>query len=106
MTDDERIEAAASRYRVAAHAMQAGVGLEHAHGANDGSPKMLRTGVNSALVDSAGLARLLVDKGVITMVEYTEAVAQAMEEEKARYEKRLRERYGLDVTLGGLDAYD
>jgi hypothetical protein len=77
------------RYYAAVHAMQSGVAAEHAAGSNDGSPKHLRTGVNSAQVGNAALARLLIDKGVITMDEYEAAQAAEMEAEQQRYEQRL-----------------
>lgn len=90
----------ADRYVAAAHAMQSGVAAEHARGSRDGEPKHLRVGVNSALVAQGGLARLLIDKGLITEAEYTAAVADAMEAEVARYEEILRQRLGHSgVTL-------
>lgn len=89
MTDKERITKAMGRYRAAAHAVQSGVMLDHSRGGEDGSPKHLRTGVNLALVDSAALAKLLINKGVFTEVEYHEALADATEAEQRRYEARL-----------------
>lgn len=79
----------ADRYEAAAHAMQSGVAAEHAAGSTDGSPKHLRVGVNSAHVGIAALARLLLEKGVITMDEYEAAQAEEMEAEQKRYEQRL-----------------
>lgn len=77
------------RYLAAAQAMQAGVAIEHADGSNDGSPKHLRVGVNSALVCCAAIGRLLIDKGLITFEEYEAAQADEMEAEQARHEQRL-----------------
>jgi hypothetical protein len=77
------------RYRAAAHAMQTGVAIEMERGATDTQPKHLRVGVNVAMCDHAGLVMLLIEKGVITSEEYAAAVADSMEEEVARYEKRL-----------------
>lgn len=76
-------------YEEAAHAMQTGVALEHARGGQDGSPKHLRVGVNSAQVNNAAIARLLIAKGIITMDEYTAAVTAEMNAEAERYEQRL-----------------
>ena len=87
------------RYRDAVHAMQSGVAMEMQSGSNDTTPKHLRVGVNSALVDSAALAELLIAKGVITEAEYLETIAAGMEREAAAYEQRLSEHYGSKITL-------
>lgn len=82
------------RYTAATHAMQSGVRLRMSQeGAPDDSelwpghtsPKHLRVGINSAMSDMGGLARLLVAKGVITEEEYVKAVADAMEAEVQSY---------------------
>lgn len=91
------------RYVAAAHAMQTGVALDMesdpsgTKGAT--TPKHLRVGINSAMSDMSGLAKLLIEKGIITEDEYTEAITEAMEREKDRYETILSERYGRKVTL-------
>lgn len=77
-----------ARYMRAAHAMQTGVALEHSRGSDDGSPKHLRVGVNSALVSVAALSGLLVEKGVLTEEEIEKALADEMEREVGRYEAR------------------
>ena len=61
--------------------------------------KHLRVGVNSAMVDSAGLATLLIEKGIITGDEYEKALADAMEHERERYEALLSEVYKSKVVL-------
>ena len=89
------------RYHAAAHAMQSGVAMEMELPGNHAAttPKHLRVGINSALVDSAGLAELLISKSVITEDEYLEAMAAAMEREAARYQQLLSDRLGTNVTL-------
>lgn len=84
MTDEER-------YFAALHAMQTGVAIEMGidERASATEPKHLRVGVNSAMVNMAALARLLMDKGIITPEEYTKANADEMEAEHKRYEERL-----------------
>lgn len=47
-------------YEQALHGMQSGVAYEHSNGSPDGSPKHLRVGINSAQVNNAALARLLI----------------------------------------------
>lgn len=89
------------RYRRALHAMQSGVAmemnLEHRQSATE--PKHLRVGINAAMVDHAALAKILIDRGIITNAEYTKAVADMMETEKARYEKSLSDHFGKTITL-------
>lgn len=97
---DERMARAIARYEAALHGMQTGVGMEQARGCRDGEPKHLRVGVNSALVDCAAIAKLLIAKGVFTEIEYFEAVADAMEQERSNYETRLSAALGTKVALG------
>lgn len=85
------------RYLAALHAMQSGVAAEMP--GKESEPKHLRVGVNSALVNDAAIARLLIAKGVITIDEYTAACADEMEAEVRRYEQRLAQRLGSEVTL-------
>jgi hypothetical protein len=82
-------DAEAERYMRAAHAMQSGVAAKMTVAPSDTTPKHLRVGVNSAMVEHAGLAKLLVDKGVITEAEYFEAIISAMEDEVVLYEREL-----------------
>lgn len=92
------------RYEVAAHAVQAGVAME----LNDNpptisqsaaSPKMLRTGVNLAMVEHGALVRTLIAKGIFTEEEYFEQLVLGVEDEKRLYEERLSARFGGKITL-------
>lgn len=97
---NQRIEASRNRYETALHAMQAGVALDAEAGDPSCTPKHLRVGVNSALVDSGALATLLIAKRLITTVEYYEALAEAAEKERDRYVAHLQARYpGSRITL-------
>lgn len=87
-------------YMEAAAAMQAGVALKMSREPADVQPKHLRVGVNSAMSQHAGLAELLIAKGVITEEEYGEAMAQGMRNEVAMYEQELSQMFGAKVTLG------
>jgi hypothetical protein len=93
-----RLDDLRRRYEAALHGMQAGVALEEARGAKNMTPKHLRVGVNSAMVDSAALALALIRKGVLTEEEYFEALAETAEREKEAYEERLSVG-GVKVTL-------
>lgn len=75
------------RYVAACHAMQSGVAFTMP--SKETEPKHLRVGVNAAMCDTAAMARLLVDKGVITLEEYEKAIADEMEREVQRYQDRL-----------------
>lgn len=86
------------RWKAAAHAVQSGVATEMEFRREH--PKHLRTGINIAMTDLGSLARLLVEKGVITLDEYEKAIADGMEAEKARYEAHLSGLLGSKVTLG------
>jgi hypothetical protein len=89
-----------ARYEAAAHGMQSGVALKMHFAPSETTPKQLRVGVNSAMVEHAALVQLLIAKGVITMPEYVRAMADAMEAERDLYGKTIAEHYGRDVTLG------
>lgn len=104
MTDEEigtayqtpEMAALINRYHAAAHRMQTGVAIElqmpdREHAA---SRKHLRVGVNSAMVDASAIALVLMRKGIITPLEYMEALAQKMEEEAAVYERRINDAHG------------
>ena len=89
------------RYNAAAHAMQSGVAFEMSAGVSkETEPKHLRVGVNSAMVDSAALAGLLIAKGLFTLEEYEKAIADQMEAEAESYRKRIADRTGANISLG------
>lgn len=57
--------------------------------------KHLRVGLDCRASDAAGLAGLLIAKGVITVEEYLEHMRLAANEELARYQDHVRREYGL-----------
>ena len=94
------------RYLNAAHAMQSGVRFDMESDnlpadANKSAtdPKSLRTGVNSAMIETAALAHLLIEKGLITSDEYIKSLVKFMEQEVELYEQRLAIKLGHPVTL-------
>lgn len=96
----ETPEQARARYVAAAHAMQSGVAVKMQHDPAETTPKHLRVGVNSAMVEHSALTLLLVDKGVITEAEYYTALADAMEREAKLYEQWVRDHFGQGgITL-------
>jgi len=87
------------RYEIAAHAVQAGVAMElnddpPSRSGSPVSPKMLRTGVNLAMVEHGALVRVLIAKGIFTEEEYFEELVKGVEAEQAAYEARLTARFG------------
>lgn len=96
MTLEEKRE----RYAALCHAMQTGVAYKMEKDVSDTTPKHLRVGINSALVQDSALALLLMKKGIITEDEYFDAVNEAMEREVKSYQEELRHLYGVDITLG------
>ncbi len=76
------------------HAIQTGI-MHYFHLRPDASqPKHLRVGIYTAKAEHYGLARLLMEKGVITVEEYEAAILRSLEEEKERYEQDLTELMG------------
>lgn len=92
-------------YFALAHAMQSGVRADietYREGFDDSpaaSPKHLRTGINSAMVEHSALAWLLIRNGVITELEYYEALVEFMGAEVQKYEELLSKRLKRKVTL-------
>lgn len=95
----KELEALNARYLAAMHAVQSGVAMDLQHDPASGTPKHLRVGVNSALVNQAALVRLLITKGLITEMEYMTALAEEAEAEQRRYEELLSKRHGGNIRL-------
>lgn len=88
-----------TRYYRAAHAVQSGVKILHDRGDSATHPKHLRVGVNSALVETGLLVKILTDKGLLTVDEWWKMLADAMEVEAAKYESLVSAALGRPVTL-------
>lgn len=90
-------------YEEALHAMQTGVAAQMSLDPPDDtaatSPKHLRVGVNSAMVDTGALISLLVKKGVFTKDEIAQEVTEYMNMEVDRYEEELSRRMGSTIHL-------
>ncbi len=94
--DDELKE----RYAKAMHGVQSGVAMKMNFDATDTTPKHLRTGINSAMVDTAALTQLLIRKGIFTQEEHLEELVVQAERERAAYEAELSALIGTDIRLG------
>lgn len=92
--DRDEISAHINRYHRAMRAVQSATAFRVAHGNPLFEPKLLRDAIDTAQIDANGLARLLVDKGIITRVEYLAALADSAEREQMRHE------FEQDVKFG------
>ena len=101
LTPDEQLifDKEWARYINAMHAVQTGVATMMQIDTSATEPKHLRVGVNSAMIETATLTRLLIKKGIITELEHVSALADAAEEEVKRYEDKVRGAYGRDVKI-------
>lgn len=81
---------ARARYEKAAHAMQSGVAMMMNYDPGATSPKHLRVGMNSAMVENGALVQLLIDKGLITADEWWESLAKFMEAEAESYRQMIQ----------------
>lgn len=100
VSEQSSVEYWQARYLAAAHGMQTGVAYELEKDPSSGTPKHLRVGVNSAMVEHAALIHLLVDKKIIGALEYRRAIAEGMENERDVYQDRLSQQFGANITLG------
>jgi hypothetical protein len=91
-----------TRYAAAMHAMQTGVALKMNYDQKETSPKSLRVGVNSALVSNGALAKLLIDKGLITLDELESELADMAERDATSYQDEANAHFGGDgrINLG------
>lgn len=83
------IEELKQRYAELAHAMQSGVAIQMNRDAAETSPKHLRVGVNSAMVDAGVVGTLLIRKGLITEEEYFATLVELMEREVESYRLKI-----------------
>lgn len=110
--DNRRYNGAARRMQSAValmseHRIKPARSLDHIHDTRDLPDraavvrefKHQRVGINSAMSSHDALARLLIDKGVITADEYTAAVIAAIEREADLNAAMAREECGLPVNV-------
>lgn len=81
-----------SRYIAAGHRIQTAIAIlmERDPSYRATEVKHIRTGIDMSKSDAAGLANLLIAKGVFTEEEYIEAIAKAAEDEADSYEKQVQ----------------
>jgi hypothetical protein len=100
MSDDAaKVTALQQEYTGLLHAMQTGVLIQINAGSGETTPKHLRVGVNSALIQNSSLATLLMRKGVITELEYWETQVELWRNEVRDYEATISQALGRPVKL-------
>jgi hypothetical protein len=102
----ETAESVFAEYARLSHALQSAVkfkmsvlGIPSAETEPETGPKKLRVGINTAMSDGAALAKLLIDKGIITELEYAVAIRDGMRREVEGYKKWFADR-GMPVDFG------
>lgn len=93
------IEEAETRYRTAMNALLSGITTKSELNPKDTEPRVLRTGINSAMMQAGALAHLLMEKGVITKLEWFSALADMAEYEVKTYEEEISQILGTKITL-------
>jgi hypothetical protein len=73
--------------------MQTGVEYKMQLNPKDTEPKHLRVGINVAQRDLSSMVELLIAKGIITLEEYTKAIADGMQKEVDSYQKLLANQF-------------
>jgi hypothetical protein len=94
MNLSEQAKANIHRYEAAMHAMQTGVAYVMEKDPSETSPKHLRVGVNSSLIEQAAIAEILVEKGLLTWDEYYKKLADVAERERNSYKEHVNNLYG------------
>ena len=88
------------RYLAAMHAVQSGIKMKMERGWDGASPKHLRVGVDSAMVNDWAVAEFLIRKGIMTKLEYLELLVEGAENEKRALELDLTSSIGVRIKLG------
>lgn len=94
--DIEKAREVFKRVRALAHAMQSGVAMmmNYPESTKETDPKHLRVGVNNAMVEGSALQMLLVKKGIISPLEFAEAVEFLMQREVNGYREQIAAHLG------------
>jgi hypothetical protein len=99
MSESKRVQELQAELLRQQHRMQTGVSYSVGW-SQETSPKHLRVGINSAMVEHAALVKLLIKEELIDEVQYYEALIAAMKEEADEYEREISQRLGAKITLG------
>lgn len=81
------------------HAVQTGIAAKMLYDESEITPKHLRVGINSSMVNNSALVKILFKKGIITEHEYWQSMVNEAYDEVIRYEKILSEHFNKKITL-------
>jgi len=95
----EKLEKLAQEYVELGHAVQSGIAACIGIGWDGTTPKHLRVGIDTSKSDQAALAKLLIEKGVITEVEYYEALVEGLKEEVEGYVRLYKLLAGTEAKI-------
>jgi hypothetical protein len=96
----EEIDILKREYLDLLHAVQTGVMYKmKLPGDKSTEPKMLRTGINTALVQEGAVVSLLIKKGIFTEQEYWESCVVYLRAEVKSYEEELSKHFSSVVHL-------
>jgi hypothetical protein len=93
------------RYMSALHMMQSAIAMEIGALGEKGAgadAKHNRVGINSAMAEHSALAGLLIQKGLITQDEYSEAIVEGAVLEAESTVDRVREKLNLPANVSFL----
>ena len=98
MTPEEQkeIDDLRTEYFSLGHAIQSGIAFCMECDSKFVTVKHLREGINMSKSDMGGLAALLIEKGVITELEYMRAIVKFARQEKESYERWANELTGTN----------
>jgi len=94
MTPEEKAEKG-KEYERQAHRVQSGIA--YLSDKTDQQPKHLRVGISLRAAEHGGLAELLISKGLITEVEYWDAMIKGVADEAERMRHQLAEQHGVPI---------
>lgn len=97
--DDLAVLAIHEEYESLMHALQTGVAAKMHVSPSETTPKSLRVGVNSALLEVTTIMSLLFEKNIITPLEYFTRLRDFVKAEVEHYEKYLSEQHGTTIKL-------
>lgn len=96
---EEEVHRLQERYVALMHAMETGVATKMSFDPSDTSPKRTRVGINSALLQTSALAKLLMDNRIITELEWWTVLVEFAENEVRMYQEVLSSFSGEQVYL-------
>jgi hypothetical protein len=85
-------------YEEAAHGVQTAIAFSIEMGGKSTEPKHMRTGIDISKAEQAGIAHLLISKGIFTIDEYMETMRLAANTELFMHEKKAKSR-GIDINF-------